>query len=296
MKRILWLDDRHFEIEVGISNLEAAGYTVVYCESEREALSLLAVGPLPDIIIQDLHRPTNARRAEAEGVSPHSAGWRFYADVLRPSFPQIPVLICSYDAQVPDNLKLADEFNLVLAAKHDSHDRTKLVPVVERILGARSTLLSRKAIVPQIIAVDFGRVNAALIRHLAKHPADLHQVSWSSFEELVARLLSELGYEVVRTPLSRDGGVDLWALQRTDLGETLYAIDAKKYSPSKPVGPEPVRAIYGVADLNGASAGMIVTTTGFGPAARELARQYRYRISLKDFDGVVEWIRAVARR
>jgi HJR/Mrr/RecB family endonuclease len=149
--------------------------------------------------------------------------------------------------------------------------------------------------VPNIVCVDFDKVTAGLLRHLAQHPTDIEQLSWSRFEELVALLLEESGYEVTRTKLTRDGGVDLWALQRSDLGSTLYAIDAKKYGRSKIIGPEPVRAIYGVADLAGASAGMIVTTATFGPAARQLASQYRYRISLKDCDDVSEWIRRVGR-
>lgn len=294
MTRILWLDNRHVEVEAGIRGLEALGYTVIFCDSEQQALGLLAVGPLPDIIIQDIHRPTKARRAQAKGVPAHSAGWRFYIDALRPSFPQIPVVICSFDAGVPGNLKLADDFNLILVDKHDIDDTKRFASLIEEILASRLTVLSRQIAVPHVVTLDFDKINSMLIRHLAKHPSDLHRVSWSSFEALVARLLSELGYEVVHTPLSRDGGVDLWALRRTDLGEILYAIDAKKYSPNRIVGPEPVRAIYGVADLKGASAGMIVTTANFGPAAHDLAKQYRYRISLKDFDGVVEWIRAVA--
>ncbi len=111
---------------------------------------------------------------------------------------------------------------------------------------------------------------------------------------MVERLLKEMGYEVWHTPLTRDGGVDLWALRSNELGDTLYAIDAKKYSANRPVGPEHVRAIHGVADLTGASVGMIITTSTFGPGAIELANQHRYRIALKDFEAVNEWIRTVA--
>lgn len=60
------------------------------------------------------------------------------------------------------------------------------------------------------------------------------------------------------------------------------------------LGPEPVRAIYGVTHINNASVGMIVTTARFGPAALSLANQYRYRLSLKDYEGVLEWIKFVS--
>jgi restriction system protein len=82
-------------------------------------------------------------------------------------------------------------------------------------------------------------------------------------------------------------------LKKTELGEVLYAIDAKKYAPNTILGPEPVRAIHGVADAERASVGMIVTTANFGPSAKVLAQQLRYQISLKEFDDVIEWIRRV---
>jgi CheY-like chemotaxis protein len=293
MPRILWLDDRFIEVGKGIAALESAGYEVIYCPSENHALEALGKTPAPDLIIQDIHRPTKARRSRASDVPAHQAGWRFYADVLRTNFPQLPVLVCSYDAHVPGNLRQADDFNLILVEK-TAFRRGRFESLIQGILASRHTLHARERVVPEIISVDFDTVNAALIRHLSKHPQDLHAISWSKFESLVERLLRELGYEVLHTPLTRDGGVDIWALQRTGLGDILYAIDAKKYAPTQLVGPEPVRAIYGVADLAGASAGMIVTTTRFGPAALSLASQYRYRIALKDFEGVVDWIRTVA--
>ena len=84
-------------------------------------------------------------------------------------------------------------------------------------LAAQRIVLVAQAPPPAVVQLDFDKVNAALIRHLAKHPVDLHQVSWSAFEELVATLLREMQYEVWRTPLTRDGGVDIWALHRSDL-------------------------------------------------------------------------------
>ena len=38
------------------------------------------------------------------------------------------------------------------------------------------------------------------------------------FEELVAEMLSRLGYEVTLTPASRDGGKDIYAARRDHLG------------------------------------------------------------------------------
>ncbi|PKK88797.1 MAG: hypothetical protein CVV64_17080 [Candidatus Wallbacteria bacterium HGW-Wallbacteria-1] len=116
---------------------------------------------------------------------------------------------------------------------------------------------------------------------------------WATFERLVVRLLQDMGYQVEHTQLTHDGGVDIWALHHSDLGDVMYAIDAKKYNPNHILGPEPVRAIYGVTQMKHASVGMIVTTARIGPEAQRLADQYRYQLSLKDFDALTGWIKNV---
>ena len=213
--------------------------------------------------------------------------------MLPSGFPSLPVVICSVDALRDSNRKRADDYNLQLIGKGHL---SSIISAVDGALSSQRSVLPGRPVPPAVVTLDFERVNTALLAHLAKLPHDIHRINWATFEELVARLLRELGYEVKRTPLTRDGGVDIWAIDRTGLSETLFAIDAKHYAPGKLLGPEPVRAIYGVADLAGASVGMIVTTASFGPAARELAAQYRYRISLKDFHDVHGWIKQVAQR
>lgn len=296
MALIIWLDDNPVEVQTSIQKVSDAGYQVKVVYNERECVSVLESGHLPNLIIQDLHREPSIvqvsdgaprKLAQSAWVS----GWSFYEDVLRPHFPQIPVIICTYDTYVVDNRRRADDYNLMIV---DKYDTDALLSAVNNLQSAQQALHASPAISPNIIAVDFSKVNEALIRHLALNPVDLHSVSWATFEGLVERLLKEMDYEVFHTPLTRDGGVDIWAIKRTDLGEILYAIDAKKYSPNKILGPEPVRAIHGVADMNKASVGMIVTTARFGPAAISLANQYRYRLSLKDYHSVVDWLKYVS--
>jgi CheY-like chemotaxis protein len=291
--RILWLDDEAWILRREAESLRDQGHSVMVVSSEEAALAHLERGPLPDVLIQDLLRPASyaqvphgRRRRESGDIT--QSGWRFYEDVLKPHFPQLPVVICTADAHRHRNRKLADDFNLLLVAKHDI-----ILEVGQLIDKVRANHSLFAHSVPGVVALDFGRVNTALLRHLASHPTDLHRVNWVTFEELVARLLQEMGWQVQRTPLTRDKGVDIWAFQSTALGEVCYAIDAKKYAPDSIVGPEPVRAIHGVADLEGATAGVIVTTGRFGPEARRLSHQYRYRIGLREYADVIEWIERV---
>jgi CheY-like chemotaxis protein len=299
MARLLWLDDRVDERRTEIEALSRLGYQVHTASSEADAVRILERDALPDLVIQDLHRkPSTAQvaalPARAKASAAHASGWAFYRDVLRAGFPQVPVIIFTIDASVAENKDLANDFNLVLLRKTRANLPT-LIEAVRTTLAAQRTVLISRPLPPAVVQLDFDRVNTALVRHLAQHPVDLHKVSWSAFEELVATLLREMRYEVWRTPLTRDGGVDIWALHRSDLGDVLYAIDAKKYSPERVLGPDPVRAIYGVAEAERANVGMIVTTATFGPAAKAFAEQLRYRVSLRDYADVVKWIGAVER-
>jgi CheY-like chemotaxis protein len=297
MTRVLWLDDQP-DLRVDVAqSLKADGVEVSLVWTEEDAIRHLESESLPDVFVQDLSRQRSTAQATGLPVrtladSSEVSGWAFYREVLLPAFPQLPVIIVTWDAEGPGNRRKADDFNLTLLPKGGPL-RSSLLAAIARVRDAQRTILVGGANAPAIVAVDFEKVSAGLVRHLARTPTDLDRISPRAFEELVEVILKELGYEVRRTKLTRDGGVDLWALQRSDLGDTLYAIDAKKYNRRHVIGPEPVRAIYGVTNFENASAGMIVTTATFGPAARQLANQYRYRVSLKDCDDLMAWINAV---
>ena len=46
------------------------------------------------------------------------------------------------------------------------------------------------------------------------HPELMRNLSPRKFEELVAELFSDMGYEVVLTPATRDGGFDFKAFRK----------------------------------------------------------------------------------
>ncbi len=312
MNTVFWLNDNFTDVRKSVAALEKADFHVQVFETESKIIEALESDIIPDVIVQNLYRISDLaqlsygkKRAKIE--SPALAGWYFYSDVLRPYFPNLPVIIRSYGGRDISGWIGSKDFNLLFIHKNEeayaserlaklelSINRESIVGHVRHILKKQVPILSTHSEPSSSILVDFNSISDELIRHLAKRPSDIHQINWSTFERLTKKILEELGYSVMHTKLTKDGGVDLWALHQTDLGEIMYAIDVKKYAPNKILGPEPVRAIYGVAELNNASAGMIITTARFGPAALELSRQYRYRISLRDFDGVMDWIKIVA--
>lgn len=88
-------------------------------------------------------------------------------------------------------------------------------------------------------------INEEALRYLAKHPALLYQISSRKFEEVIATLLRDFGFEVDLTQATRDGGVDIYAYLRTKIGSFLTLVECKHYRPENFVGVGVVRELYG---------------------------------------------------
>ncbi len=80
--------------------------------------------------------------------------------------------------------------------------------------------------------------------HLARRFSDVYSVSPQRFEEVVAHVYREMGWEVVLTPETRDGGVDLYCLRHVT-GETCI-VECKRYSTGRRVGIFAVDRLLGV--------------------------------------------------
>jgi restriction system protein len=98
---------------------------------------------------------------------------------------------------------------------------------------------------------------------------NLMDLSPTEFEELITNLFAKMGLETRLTQASRDGGVDCVAYdQRPILGGKVI-IQAKRYKNT--VGVSAVRDLYGTMHNEGASKGILVTTSGYGKAAFDFA-------------------------
>lgn len=131
-----------------------------------------------------------------------------------------------------------------------------------------------------------------LIAYLAANPEQIYTLTPRRFEELVAELYRRRGFEATLTPASGDQGVDIYVVRRDDLGTSLTVVQAKRYAPNRKVGASVVRELVGTVDLQRASTGVLITTSGFEPGARRVEEQYRYRLALRDYVGLQELLRA----
>jgi hypothetical protein len=141
-------------------------------------------------------------------------------------------------------------------------------------------------IVKPLIVVD----NERLLKALKQKPKDIFKLTPRQFEEVVADLLQDMDYDVKLTKQTRDGGTDILASKKTELGEVLCLVDTKKYKESRKIGVGMVRTLLGTLTDYNATNAMLATTSTYSPEARALQEKHKFRLSLKDYTDVVGWI------
>ncbi|MCA0979429.1 restriction endonuclease [Qipengyuania flava] len=102
---------------------------------------------------------------------------------------------------------------------------------------------------------------------------NLAEMDWEDFEHLIPDLFEKefnsRGGEVRVTQSSRDEGVDAIAFDPGPISGGKIVIRAKRYT--RTVGVAAVRDLYGTVMNEGATEGILVTTSDFGPDAHKFA-------------------------
>ena len=99
---------------------------------------------------------------------------------------------------------------------------------------------------------------------------DLDRIDPIAFEELVRRLLERIGFEARTTKTSHDGGIDVIAVNPQPIIGGTVIVQCKRYS--HVVGAPVVRDLYGALTHEGASKGILITTSWYSPDARRFAQ------------------------
>jgi restriction system protein len=98
---------------------------------------------------------------------------------------------------------------------------------------------------------------------------DLMDLTPTEFEGLITSLFGKMGLETRQTQASRDGGVDCVAFDSRAIFGGKVVIQAKRYKNT--VGVSAVRDLFGTMQNEGATKGILVTTSGYGKAAWDFA-------------------------
>lgn len=102
------------------------------------------------------------------------------------------------------------------------------------------------------------------------HRPNLMELTPTEFEGLITNLFAAMGLDTRQTRPSRDGGVDCDAFDSRPIFGGKVVIQAKRYKNT--VGVSAVRDLFGTVQNEGASKGILVTTSGYGKAAFDFAK------------------------
>jgi restriction system protein len=142
-----------------------------------------------------------------------------------------------------------------------------------RGLGA-SVSKSPAEMVPVRPVLDFNMVDPRfvatenILETLDTRP-NLMELTPKEFEALITNLFEKMGLETRLTQPSRDGGVDCVAYDSRPIFGGKVVIQAKRYKNT--VGVTAVRDLFGTMQNEGATKGILVTTSGYGQASHEFA-------------------------
>lgn len=133
-----------------------------------------------------------------------------------------------------------------------------------------------------------------MLAYFRAQPERMYTMTPRAFEELTAAIFRNNGFEVKLTPVTRDGGIDIVAVQRSVLtGDSFNLIECKLYKPQNRVGIGVVDRLIGVIAREHATKGIIVTTSSFTAPAKRIEDANKYILSLKDYHDIVGWLKAL---
>jgi len=180
------------------------------------------------------------------------------------------------------------EITFEVAENHNKRSAVRIKDVATESLDGDNSLALEPLATPA--SIEMARhCSEEVVRRLQADPRQLHELHPAAFEDLVARIFESEGYTVEMNKAwnQADGGVDIVAVRMDGLVPIRAAIQCKRYSMTNRVTAEPIRSLAGVLDRYKAHAGVLATTGYFTGSAIEEARNYIWRVGLRDYQAIV---------
>jgi restriction system protein len=160
-----------------------------------------------------------------------------------------------------------DQFEALVLSKLDpiacirKYFAAEISPHPEELQAVQPVMTFDKADPRVIDAID-------VISGIDMRP-NLLELTPKEFEHFVHNLFTRMGLDTQLFKADGDGGVDCVAYDPTPIRGGKYVIQAKLYR--KTVPPSAIRDLYGTMQHEGATSGIIITTSGYGPTSYEFA-------------------------
>ena len=126
-----------------------------------------------------------------------------------------------------------------------------------------------------------------LISRLSEDRDLIYRVSPREFEEIVAQVLQDDGFDTLLTQPTRDGGRDIIATKTGINGKpVVFYVECKRYARTNKVSVDLVRALYGVQTADKVNKACLVTSSFFTRDAVAFAEDQNVMIDLVDGDAL----------
>lgn len=155
----------------------------------------------------------------------------------------------------------------------------------EEILFSLDEMKNEKPL--SLIVTD---IDVEIKKYFKKHPEKLYDLSPRKFEELIASVLQDFGFDVELTKATRDGGRDIIASIRTKVTTFLTYVECKRYNPDNKIDVGLIREVIGVHSIHKPAKSIIVTTSFFTKDAIKEAKTFENQLDLKDFNDIKKWL------
>jgi len=142
------------------------------------------------------------------------------------------------------------------------------------------------------IIIDESKRVQKIISDIYQDYPRIYTIEPREFEEMIAELLRNEGFEVELTKQTRDNGYDILALRK--IGNysfpLKFLVECKRYRDNRPVGIELIRSFKEVLDTEQANRGIIATTSYFTRDAIAKKALTPYLLEYRDKDSIIEWV------
>lgn len=144
------------------------------------------------------------------------------------------------------------------------------------------------------IKADLVCANDKVFKYFSEHPEAMYQMTGTEFEYFIASILDRLGYKTTITPPTNDGGVDIYAAKKDNLGSFLFLVQCKNKKAHNPVGINIIRELYGVLNQKNATFASVFTTSYFSKPAIEFQEQFSHQLSLHDYNYIKSLLKGLS--
>jgi restriction endonuclease len=284
-RTIVVLDDQKLVLQ-GYSALFSqrfsSSYNFVMFSSDEDAGAYVRRHRLSILgYIQDLCRPPDVRSS--------TAGIQFLREIIGVFTPWAKCLVISSISSIPvvkqvfdshDNVRFLHKYDLP-----DKLDEDLIWLVAFPDLSAAEEVSARTSEITQFMPAWRG-----LCTYIVKHQDFLHTMPPSDFELLAGEIFRSFGWQVDFTSRTRDGGYDIVAVRRSRPTDVKILVEAKRYSPIRPVGVDIVRSLYGVKQSTSASKLVLVTSSRVSfDAKREFENVVPWELDFIERDKILKW-------